>query len=403
MPNTKGTRKDLIAVFDLVTGIGGVRRVMALLLPPLKEEYQVVVIDPHGHPDHLAMMRDLDIPVETLGRPPKRRYVGGMGTPWRPFYLAERLPWMVRTAWRLRRWVRENRPDVMYFNQLKTAHFFARFLPRGGPALVYHAHGFRSAGEIGRGAARLLSRRFCRVMAVSRITANFLVEAGVDPQKVEVVYNAVDAERIRRDAMADGPPLPPRPDKGIVFVHAAVIAPYKAQHLGIEALARMPAEYNAHLWLCGDVVEGGDRSYLDRLHGLVETRGLRGRVHFLGWRRDVPRVMNATDVVLLPSLYHSESFGMVLAEAMALGKPCIGSNRGGVPEVIEDGVTGLICEPNADSLAEAFRKMIELGDRREFMGRAGRERVKSLFGLDRQTGRFADILRSAAGSGRSVL
>ena len=394
------TGKDLIAVFDLVTGIGGVQRVMALLLPPLKEEFRVVVIDPYGHPDHLATMRDLDIPVETLGRPPKRRYVGGMGTPWRPFYLAVRLPWMLRTAWRLRRWVRENRPDVMYFNQLKTAHFFARFLPRGSPALVYHAHGFRSAGEIGRGAARLLSRRFCRVMAVSRITANFLVEAGVDPQEVEVVYNAVDAERIRREATADGPPLPPPPDKGIVFVHAAVIAPYKAQHLGIEALARMPAEYNAHLWLCGDVMEGGDRSYLDRLHGLVETRGLRGRVHLLGWRHDVPHVMNAADVAILPSLYHSESFGMVLAEAMALGKPCIGSNRGGVPEVIEDGVTGIVCEPDVESLAAAFSQMAESEDRREAMGRAGRERVEKLFGLGRQVEEIARVLRSAARGGR---
>ena len=394
------TESPLVAVFNLATSVGGVARVMTEVLPLLTKEFRLVVIDPYGHPDHLAMMRGLDIPVETLGRPPKRRYVGGIGTPWRPFYLAARLPWMLRTAWRLRRWVRENRPAVIWFNHLGTAHFFGRLLPRRGPALLYHAHGFRSAEEIGRRAARFLSDRFHRIVAVSKATAGFLVEAGTDPSKVEVVYNGVDAEAIRREATADGPPLPPRPPEAIVFVHAAVIAPYKAQHLGIEALARMPVEQNAHLWICGDVPLGGDRAYMDGLHRLVEDRGLSGRVHFLGWRHDVPRVMNAADVAILPSLYHSESFGMVLAEAMALGKPCIGSNRGGIPEVIEDGVTGIVCEPDVESLAEAFSQMAESEDRREARGRAGRERVEKLFGLGRQVEEIARMVRSATRGGR---
>jgi glycosyltransferase involved in cell wall biosynthesis len=400
MATSVANSRPLVAVFDLITSVGGVQKVMAGVLPALAKEFRVVVIDPYGNPDYIAMMQGLGIQVETLGRPPKRHYVGGMATPWRPFYLAARLPWMLRTAWRLRRWVRQNRPAVIYFNQASAACSFGRLLPWRGPALIYHAHGFRSAKHVGSRFARFLSRRFDRVMAVSRITADFLIQASMDPGKVEVVYNAVDTERIRREAVAEGPALPPRPADVVVFLHVAVIAPYKAQYLGIEALAKLPVEWNAHLWICGDVGEGGDRAYLAGLHRLVDERGLSGRVHFLGWRRDVPRVMNAADVVLLPSLYHSESFGMVLAEAMALGKPCIGSNRGGVPEVIEDGMTGIVCEPDVESLAAAFSQMAESKDRREAMGRAGRERVENLFGLGRQVEEIARVLRSAARGGK---
>ena len=124
----------------------------------------------------------------------------------------------------------------------------------------------------------------------------------------------------------------------------------------------------------------------------MSERALSNRVHFLGWRRDVPRVVKMSDVCILPSIDPSESFGMVLAEAMALGKPCIGSNVGGIPEVIEDGATGLICEPTADGLAGAMGRMLESDDIRSAMGQAGRRRVESLFTLERQASEAADAL-----------
>ncbi|HUS92996.1 MAG TPA: glycosyltransferase [Phycisphaerae bacterium] len=85
---------------------------------------------------------------------------------------------------------------------------------------------------------------------------------------------------------------------------------------------------------------------------------------------------------------------MVLAEAMSLGRACIGSTRGGIPEVIEEGVTGLLCEPVPLELAGAMLRMVESGPLRAKMGEAGRRRAQSLFNVGRQV---AEITRELKG------
>ncbi len=106
-------------------------------------------------------------------------------------------------------------------------------------------------------------------------------------------------------------------------------------------------------------------------------------------------MIKASDVCILPSIDHSESFGMVLAEAMAQSKACIGTNMGGVPEVIEDGVTGLVCEPTAEALSAAMARVLESTDLRQRMGAAGRQRVETLFSLPRQAEEVAEAFRAA--------
>jgi glycosyltransferase involved in cell wall biosynthesis len=390
----KGER-PLVAVFDLITSVGGVQSVMAAVLPRLAERLDVVVIDPYNHPEYAELMQNAGVRVVRLGEAPQRRYIGGRTPLGRFCNIALRVPWLLLTMRRLRAWVRKNRPDIVYFNQLPASRVFSRAMPREGPKLVYHAHGFRGPEDVGSKTARLLSRRFACAFAVSRITADLLVQAGADRDKVRVVYNAVDSSAIRRRAESDGPALPPKAGDCVVFTHVAVVNRHKkAQHLGVEALAQLPNTPVSHLWICGDVPSGGDRSYLAYLRGRVKDLGLQGRVHFLGWRTDVPRVLKQSDVCILPSRDHSESFGMVLAEAMALGKPCIGSNFGGVPEVIADNETGLVCEPTVEALAEAMARLAASPDVRATMGQAGRRRVEEMFSLDRQADEIAGHLRS---------
>lgn len=397
-----GRERPLIAVFDLVTSIGGVQSVMATVLPSLKDEFDFTVIDPYNHPDYAGMMRDAGARIASLGKEPGRRYIGGASVAGRAARIGGRAPWLLLTMLRLRRWIRQNQPDVIYFNQLPAVRVFSRVIPRRGPAMVYHAHGFRSHRQLGQRTAGLLSRKFACSLAVSKITADFLIEAGTDPEKVKVVYNGVDAEHIRRQAGTDGPPLPREDEDSVVFTHVAVVnREKKAQHLAIEAMARLPAATRCNLWICGDVTAAGDQSYMEYLHQRVEALDLTDRVRFLGWRTDVPRVISHCDVCILPSLDHSESFGMVLAEAMALEKPCIGSDFGGIPEVIEDGVTGLVCKPSVETLASAMGRLAASKNLRMSMGQAGRRRVESVFSVSGQAAQIAAILRSAASGTRS--
>ncbi|HUT59388.1 MAG TPA: glycosyltransferase [Phycisphaerae bacterium] len=388
-----------VAVFDLVTSVGGVQKVMAAALPGLARSMDVTVIDLYANAEYRELMGRAGLPVISLGPAPERKYIGGKGTAGRAWRVLKRVPWLAARMIRLRRWVREARPDIVYFNQKPSALWFGRVVPRSA-GLVYHCHGFGSAAEVGRTFARLLRRRFDRVLAVSKITARFLAEAGLGPDQIAVVYNAVDVEGLQQQAAQPGPDMPQRRAGEVVFVHVAAIAPHKGQDIAIRALSKLPAGAGAQLWFCGDVGQGGDRQYLDDLKRLVDEQGLAERVHFLGWREDVPRLMEAADVCILPSRYHHESFGMVLAEAMALGKPCIGSRRGGIPEVIEVGVTGLLCEPDTESLASAMRKMVESEVLRASMGAAGRRRVEEVFNLGRQSDEIREVVRFVIGAAR---
>jgi glycosyltransferase involved in cell wall biosynthesis len=91
----------------------------------------------------------------------------------------------------------------------------------------------------------------------------------------------------------------------------------------------------------------GDGPLRDELEAQVPA-SFRNSVHFLGTRSDIPQIMAASDVVVLPSSY--EPFGMVLVEAMAAARPVIGTRVDGIPELIDDGITGLLVPPD-DSVA----------------------------------------------------
>jgi len=368
------------------TCYGGVEQVMANVLPLLARHSRVVFCDLVSNPAYAQLLRDKGVEVLHLLPEPRRNFVGGAGTVLRPLLIAAKLPWLLRSRMRLRSWIREHSPDLVYFNRLPVVRAFAGVIPEGIPCL-YHAHGYSSSHDIRPGDLRRL-RKFKSIVAVSELTRSQLLEAGLNPDMLHVVYNAVDVERIRAAAAGPGPMLPPRRPETTVFLHCGAMVCNKAQDIAIEAFALLPRRRDAQLWLCGGHDRGGHAAYFKSLHERVAELGLGDQVHFLGWRDDVPRLMAATDIVLLPSRYF-ESFGMVLAEGMCLARPCIGTARGGVPEVITDGVTGLIREPLAGPFAEAMQQLMDDPTLCRQMGEAGYQKVRSVFSLDRQ----AELLR----------
>jgi len=390
MPDTR----PVIAVLQLVhQPIGGVQSVMRELLPRLGDRYRIIVVDPYGNARFAEQCRAAGLETATLGPAPRTPYVGGKGTMQRPLRVLRRMPWMAVTLARFRRWVRANDVAIVWFNQLQAVRFFGRALPRRTPAILYHAHGFASPEEIGPRTAAWLSRRAGAVVAVSRDTARIVTQAGVSPDKVHVIHNAIDADRVRSLTATDGPPLPPKPEGAVVFLHAATLNRHKkAQHLAIAALGLMN-NTPAHLWICGDVGPEGDPSYLQELHQMARSSGLTDRVHFLGWRKDLPRVIAQSDVVMLTSICPSESFGMILVEAMALGKPCMATNIGGPPEVIVHAETGLVIEPQPEAIAAGMENLAASADLRARMGELGRSRADNEFSLTRQSEAFKSLLQ----------
>ena len=126
------------------------------------------------------------------------------------------------------------------------------------------------------------------------------------------------------------------------------------------------------------VGEGPDRP---RLEEEIEALGLSGRVRLAGERRDVPELLAAADVFVLPSA--SEGLPVSVLEAMAAGLPVIASRVGGVPEQVSDGETGLLVEPGDPSdLTAALDRLIADPSLRRRLGAAGRARAEQAFDLD---------------------
>lgn len=132
------------------------------------------------------------------------------------------------------------------------------------------------------------------------------------------------------------------------------------------------------------------------LQGIPETH--RGRVRFLGFRRDVPDLLRSADALVLPS--RADSLPVSVLEAMAAGLPVIGTYSGGMAEEIVDGLTGrLVPKEDADKLAAAILDVVSNPIRARAMGEAGRQRVKAEFSHEKMVSKFAEVIEQARKEG----
>jgi len=164
---------------------------------------------------------------------------------------------------------------------------------------------------------------------------------------------------------------------------------YKKIDRVIEAMPSvLKAVPNALYMIAG---QGADRSRLERI--AVEL-GVANRVIFTGTLRDeeVQSYYEACEIFILPSL--GEGFGIVFLEAMACAKPCIGADAGAVPEVIQDGRTGLVVRPDdSQAISRALIRLLQDEPLRRSMGQAGRDRFNAEFSVDRFRERLAELTK----------
>ena len=145
---------------------------------------------------------------------------------------------------------------------------------------------------------------------------------------------------------------------------------------------------------------GRDRRRVERqreLARLAAELGIASDVTFLGWvpNVDLPQYYRAAAVSVIPSL--EEGFGIPAAEAMGCEVAVVASDAGGLPEVVENGVTGIVVpRGDAKALAQAIGSLLADPQRRRVMGQAGRERALRLFDWDRSAQQFEDIYREVA-------
>jgi glycosyltransferase involved in cell wall biosynthesis len=239
---------------------------------------------------------------------------------------------------------------------------------------------------------RLLARGVDRYIAVSSEIKRQLVETfRWPPGKIEVVHNAVRSERFR--AAADGE-LRRRLAGGVGRATVLTVARLDVQKgldVLLQAAARVP---EARFVVAG---EGSERG---RLETQARELGLGERLVFLGRRNDVPQLLAASDVFVLPSLYEGTSLAVL--EAMAAGKPLVSSRIGGTDELVVDGESGLLVSAgDPGALAAAIRRLLADSALRARIGAAARERAETVFSapaaVARVVGVYEDVLAHEVG------
>jgi glycosyltransferase involved in cell wall biosynthesis len=199
----------------------------------------------------------------------------------------------------------------------------------------------------------------------------------------EVVYNGVDARALQADA-AEGVAFRSQigipPDARVATMLGRIIG-WKGQHVFVAAMRALASEDPNVYGLIVGGAEFFSEEYARQVDAQVRDSGFDNRIRLCGYRDDIAAVLAASDVVVHASL-EPEAFGRVIIEAMAAGRPVVGSMVGGVPELIEDGVSGLLVPPNdAARLARAVRRILDDRDLARRLAEGGLKRVREDFDI----------------------
>jgi glycosyltransferase involved in cell wall biosynthesis len=232
---------------------------------------------------------------------------------------------------------------------------------------------------------RLLLERRDRVVGVGQSVRRALIQnEGIPASRVGVIYNGIDTANFR-GALHDKASV--RRDLGLdpadfVVLMVARLDYLKDHATAVRTIQRVIAQRpKAKLVLVG---EGPERNAIQQT---VDNLQLHDSVKFLGLRKDVSRLLNGADLFLLTSI--SEGIPLTVIEAMLTDLPVVATNVGGLPEVVEEGQTGLLAPAGDDAgLASHIIRLADSADLRQKMGRQGRERAERLFSESQMLSRY---------------
>lgn len=239
------------------------------------------------------------------------------------------------------------------------------------PSVIYCPHGWAFSRETGRlshqvskAAENLLARTTDRIICISADEFNEAVRAGISADRLTLVPNGISKTR------PEPPPVAatwPTQKAKVLFIGR--LDRQKGYDLLIEAARRLEDVLDVRIV---------GASVVNKFDGPA----VHPNVTLLGWldRREIETHLEAADLVVIPSRW--EAFGLVALEAMRAAKPILAFKIGALPEIVVDGVTGVLCEPvNAAELVEGFRRALDLD--LKVLGHRGYERFKQYYDVQK--------------------
>jgi glycosyltransferase involved in cell wall biosynthesis len=338
--------------------VGGAEEMALNLVRHLPERFEPIVCCINHAGPIGEEIRATGTPVAVLGLSPGVR---------RPFDLGG-----------IRRYLRATQPHIVHTFLLVASLYgrFAAILERVPVVIGTEVNIYQSKRWHHALAERLLMRGTTRVIVSAESVKDFYVkQVHANPAKVDVIYNAVDWSQLEtsmsREEMRASLGL--APDAKVLGVIAR-LTEQKGHQFLFDALQR-PSLADVNLLVVGD---GHLREALQQA---ATKRGAAGRVHFLGARRDLGNLLAAMDVFVLPSLWEGVPLSLLLAMGAAV--PVVSTAVAGIPEVVQDGQTGLLVRPaDAQALGGALELLFGDKEMRDRISRCAKAAVLPKFGVD---------------------
>ena len=370
-------REHTILVVHGITEIGGAERELLVMLDRLPQYgYRPVVACPSGGPLMAELTRR---GIET--------HVAPM-PPWRKLFA---YPGRAAAIRALRDVIVSVRPVLVHVNDIWWVPQTLRAVA-GLPGVPIVAH-VRQEIEPPKAGRYELDQAHL-VLPVSRQIQRSLEAGGVRPDRLRTLYSGLDLARVKDGDGRDARRRFGIPVESFVLGTVANLFARKGYEVMLRALPRIAQVCPEAQYL---IVGTGDADYETRLRAMVKDAGLESRVYFAGFQESVCPCLAAMDLYVHPALM--EGFGIAVLEAMAMRKPVVATTTGGLPEIVQEGATGLLVPPgDADALAQAVIALAQDSARCRQLGEAGRSRVAMHFTVEAMMDRLTSAYGSLAGS-----
>ncbi len=272
--------------------------------------------------------------------------------------------------------------DIIYSNTLAVllGVFFAR---KAKIKHIWHVHEIIVHPKIFANLFPHLLNKYADLVICNSISTkkNLTDRIGFLKQKTLVVYNGVEINKEKNTASTEG--IFNFEKDSVIISLVGRISRLKGHKWLLETYLKYAKEMNnVKILFVGSPVIGQEY-YLKEIEEIVKKNHLTNTVKILPFQKDLSQVWSITDIAIMPST-EAESFGLVAIEAMLANKPVIGSNHGGLTEIIVNNETGFLVEPNNEKqLSESLQKLIENEDLRKKFGNAGYQRAINQFSIDK--------------------
>lgn len=289
--------------------------------------------------------------------------------------------WDIAAVLKLRKILKKIEPDVLH---LHTSHAHTLGLLAGKLTKVKKILVTRRMDHpIRKFLSRIKYNKVDKIAAISEGVKKALIAGGVKKDKVTVIYSSVDEPNVSpisdlREEFNLG-------DDALLLGTVASLVKRKGHRYLFEAIVKVKDKFPQVKLLVA-----GEGPLEEKLKKLVEKLSLENEIIFTGFRKDIPEILSILDVFVLVSL--KEGLGVSLLEAGSYGLPIVATNVGGIPEVVRDGITGLLAPPkDSEALAEKIIYLLSHPEEARKMGENGRKWVRKNFSVEKMVNTYVNL------------